>query len=763
MSSMLAIASAPPASNTRQSRPSLAGRSLITAGLATLFTLLLLTPAGAQRPVHSLTGRVVDTAGAPLAGVRVVVVELRRENVTGPDGRFRFGAVLAGSYTVSVARLGLAPETRRVILAGADQVLDVRMRASRIQLAAVQVTATPAASRAQDSPQPTAVLEGSALRTAQGAALGETLEQIPGVRSLSMTSGIGKPVIRGMTHYRVVTLDNGQRTETQAWGHDHSPNVETATAERVEVIKGPASVLYGSDALGGVINVVAAPVPDALDVPSFVRGQLATMYNSNVRGADGTVSVEGAAGGLGARGAVTMRGSGDMRTPAGPLANTNNRALATEGALGYRTTWGSVSARYAGRDERIEIFDDPATSPGYSGFQLIDTHRATVELTAPVRGARVQLTTGYEQNFRREFADAAASSPDLGLFVRNWTALAHLHHPRVGPLSGTLGMSMMTSDFENRGTETLIPSSGTRNAAVYAFEQAEWGRWKATAGARFDYRTLSTEGNAAIEVPARRRTFTAVTGSAGVLYRVSDPVSLMLNVARGFRAPAAPDLLANGFHEGTRAFERGDPTVDVETSLNTDLGVRVATSNLTAEVTGFVNVVDDYIYLRPFGAGGGAFDSLQVVQGNARLVGAEASVAYRPVDVLTLQLSGDYVRGQNTAAGVPLTFIPPLRLVYGARLETGRDHGPVRSPYVSASGETNARQTRLDPRDVGPPGYTVASVSTGFTRLVPRGAVTVDLSLRNALNTRYRSFMSRYKEFADAPGRALVLRVSTPL
>ena len=254
-----------------------------------------------------------------------------------------------------------------------DNVLDVRMRPSRVQLAAVQVTATPAATRAQESPQPTAVLEGAELRASQGAALGETLEQIPGVRSLSMTTGIGKPVIRGMTHYRVVTLDNGQRTETQAWGHDHSPNVETATAERVEVIKGPASVLYGSDALGGVINVVAPPVPDAIDVPRFVRGRLATMYNSNVRGADGTLTVEGATGGFGARGAVTVRGSGDMRTPDGSLANTNNRALATEGALRLSRAPGARSRRaYTGRDERIEIFDNPVTNPDYSGFQLID-------------------------------------------------------------------------------------------------------------------------------------------------------------------------------------------------------------------------------------------------------------------------------------------------------------------------------------------------------------------------------------------------------
>jgi iron complex outermembrane receptor protein len=497
-------------------------------------------------------------------------------------------------------------------------------------------------------------------------------------------------------------------------------------------------------------------------VSPFVRGRLTTSYNHNTRGADGTLSAEGAHGGLGARGAVTVRGSGDMRTPSGVLANTRNRALATEGALGYRGGWGQVTARYTGRSERIEIFDDPATSPGYSGYQPIDTHRGTVELTGPAgRIGRLQLNAGYEQNFRQEFDDAGAPEPALGLFVRNWTGFAHLHHAPLGPLTGTLGVSGMTSHFENRGTETLIPDSDTRNVAVYAFEEAELGRWRWTVGARYDYRSLSTGGNVEIGVPSQTRRFHAVTGSVGTLYRVTEPVALVLNVARGFRAPAAPDLFANGFHEGTRAFERGDPNLKVETSLNTDLGVRVSAARLTAEATGFVNRISNYIYLRPFGAT--AFDSLQVVQGNALLWGLEARAAYRPVDLLTLHGSADYVHGQNTTAGVPLTFIPPFRVIYGVRLDAPGTYGAVHGLYFTATGETNARQSRLDPRDVGPPGYTVANFGAGFTRTVPRGTLTVDLSLRNAFDVRYRSFMSRYKEFADAPGRALVLRVSTAL
>jgi len=718
----------------------------------------------AQRPPLLLFGQVTDSASRPVAGARVVIAPLGRQQLTDIDGRYRFTGLTRGTFSVSVARVGFAPALRQIAMTDGDRELRVELRRARVELAAVQITATPAATLAQDSPQPTTVLEGEALRQSQGAALGETLEHVPGVRSLSMSSGIGKPVIRGMTHYRVVTLDNGQRSETQSWGHDHSPNVETATAERIEVIKGPSSVLYGSDALGGVINVIAPSIPDALDVRPFVRGRLGSSYNHGVRGADGSLSAEAAYRGLGVRGAVTMRGSGDMRTPTGPLENTNNRALAIESAAGYRGSWGAVSARYAGRDERIEIFDDPVRNPGYSGFQLIDTHRATVEVAAPAGGgARLQLQGGYEQNLRREFAGATATSPDLGLFVRNWTGFANLHQPQRGALSGTLGVSAMASDFENRGTQTLIPGSGTRSAGAYLFQQADVGRVRATVGARYDYRTLATDGNLDIDVAPQKRRFSAFTGSAGLLVRVSEPVAVVLNVARGFRAPAAPDLFANGFHEGTRAFERGDPTLAVETSLNTEIGMRVSRNDLSAELTAYRNAVDDYIYLRPFGTGGGVFDSLQVVQGNARLTGVEGRVAYRPFEVLTVQASGDYVRGDNLTARVPLTFIPPLRAIYSVRLDDVKRRGTLRNAFVMLTGETNTRQTRLDPRDVAPPGYSLLSAATGVTVLVPRGALTVDLSMRNATNVRYRDFMSRYKEFALSPGRSLRLRVTTPL
>ncbi len=631
------------------------------------------------------------------------------------------------------------------------------------RLQAVQVTATLKATRVLDAPQAVSVISGAELRRAQAGAVGDVIEQLPGIRSLSMTTGIGKPVIRGLTHNRIVTLDNGQRTETQQWGHDHSPNVETANAEQIEVIKGPASVLYGSDAIGGVVNVVAPALPSARDEEAFVRGRLSSAYNSNYRGSDATLRLDAARRGFGARLALTGRNAGDMRSPSGALDNTSNRTGHAEGALGWTDDASRIALRYSERSEYIEIFDDPVLVPGYTGYQRLSTRRGTVEAERQLSagGTRLQVNVGFEENFRREYNAVDAADIALGLLVRTATGFAHLNHAPKGPFTGTVGVFAMDSRFQKRGTATLIPDSRSRGLAVYALEHVDVGRWRGTMGARWDVRSLNVDGDAVLGLAAQEQSHQAVTGSAGIAYRLTEHVSLVSSVGRGFRAPAAPDLFANGFHEGTRAYERGNPDLRVETSLNTDVGVRVEAPRFSGELSLFNNAIRDFIYLRPFGSGATAFDSLEVVQGNALLRGIEARGAWRARPWLTLQAAGDLVHGTNTVLDVPLTFVPPARVQGGARIERVAMGSAIVRPWLSANIEHNWRQTRLDPRDVAPDGYSLLSLGAGGTVLAGARVFIVDVALRNATDAVHRSFMSRYKEFADGPGRAVVLRVTT--
>jgi iron complex outermembrane receptor protein len=605
------------------------------------------------------------------------------------------------------------------------------------------------------------VLGGSDLEGSRSPTLGETVSALPGVRSFSTGAGIGKPVIRGLSSNRVLVLADGERVESQQWGDEHGPQVEAADADRIEVIRGPASVLYGSDALGGVINIVTPPLPDAVGRKAFVDGRAVASFSTNNDQPDGTLTLEGAAEGFGFRGSLTGRSGDDVRTPAGELFNSGLWSVNGSGTVGYRGGWGAVSATYVRRDERVEIHEDPAEDPAATPFQRIGDDRLHLSGNIPVGASHLDIDLGAGRNRRREFESEDAGEVALGLLSRTWSADIRLHHAPLGRVAGIVGLSGLRNSFRKFGEETLIPDNAYNNLGVYAFEQAELGRWHLSLGARYDYRRLVVEDDPVLGVSAQRRTYHSVTGNLGALYRVIEPVALVFNLGRGYRSPTAFDLFSNGVHEGTVRFERGDPTLSNETSVNADLAVRVQTSAVTAEAGAFANYIDGFIFPDPTGAldPESGFQIFDITQGNARLTGFEAAVEYHANAWLHFRGTGDYTRGWNRSTDTPLPFIPPFRVTYTVRLEGG-DQGRLRDPYFSIGGESNARQTRLDPEDFAPPGYTLIHLGAGAVLPLGERAVALDLQLRNALDEEYAGFLSRYKTYALDPGRNFVVRMS---
>jgi outer membrane receptor protein involved in Fe transport len=732
--------------------------------LAPLVAAALILGSPPPSAPRTVSGRVTTAAGAPLADVQVAVPDVHRSTTTDADGRYTLARLPAGTFTVSFTRIGYAPQVRRVSLDTADVTVNVTMKETTIELPALQVTATPNATSALESPQPTSVLAAADLDAAKAPSLGETISGLAGVHSWSTGTGIGKPVIRGLTGNRVLVLDDGRRTENQGWGDEHGPQIEPADASRIEVIRGPASVLYGSDALGGVVNVVPADLPDAIGRPGFARVGFSAGYATNNQQPEGTLLLEGASQGFGVRGSLTGRNSDDIRTPAGDLFNSANRAVGGSVIAGQRGPWGGITAAYSHRDERIELHEDPAEDPTATGYQRIIEDRGRVAVNLPVGASRAEVSVGYERNRRREFEDEAATNVALGLLAQTYTADLHLHHAPLGQWVGILGASAVRSQFDTSGEERLIPKNDASNFGVFAFEQRDAGRWHLSAGLRYDHRSLNVAADPTLSVTAQTRTYNSLSGNVGLLFRTTEHAALVLNVGRGFRAPSALDLFANGVHEGTTQYIVGDPRLANETSVNTDLALRVQGDRFFSEIGVFANLIDNFIYPRPTGTVDTAsgFQIFQTVQGNARLTGFEATAEYHATTFLHLRVTGDYVRGQNTSTDTPLPWIPPLRVTYAARLE-GHGAGTLRQPYLSLGGETNAKQTKLDPDDFAPEGYSLVHLGGGFQVMAGSRALSVDLTLRNALDKEYTNFLSRFKTYALDPGRNLIIRVGTGL
>ena len=707
------------------------------------------------QPSDTLTGRVVDVGGQPVAAAIVEVTELGRSVTTTEAGEFRI-AIAPGRYTLAVRRHGFAPVVREIVVARGQATLEIVLTPSALRLEPVTVTASRQPSAVQTSPLPASALSGDALRQAQGVSLAHVVEALPGVRTLSTGAQIGKPVIRGFSGPRVLVLENGSRLEDYSWSDEDGPSVETAFARRIELIRGPASVLYGSDALGGVINVIPEQLPDAAGGPGFMRTGFTLSAASNNVELGAGARVEGARGNLGWRVAAIGRHASNLHTPAGELDNTGFGAFNGEAAAGWRWPSGSsLEARviqYGGDFKLLEANAPPGETGGPE--RKAGDQRVQITGQRPLGNWRLETKAQLQRHSLIEVADdsTGTESEQFNLLLQTASLDLLAHHG-----GATFGISGVGQSNDASGREPIVPDGSILSGAAFALGQ--WGRadgrWTMLAGARLDARRLSVDRDDSLGVVAQERSSHAVSTNVGFVFAPASGWALSLNGGRAWRAPTLFELFANGPHIGEARFERGDATLKPERSYGIDFGVRWSgrggRGRTRLELAAYENDVSDYIYIIPTGV---FIDSLRVyqyAQAEARLFGGEAVIESDLGRGLIARGRLETVRGTNRTTDEPLPLMPPLRAALGL---TWRDR-------LRVDVDAYARQDRPNPLDIPTPGYALLHVGGGAdVRLFGR-SMRVDIALRNALNQRYRSFLSRYKEFAFDPGRNLIVRLSS--
>ena len=663
---------------------------------------------------------------------------------------------------------------------------DVPQRADTTRrLPAVVVTATRDSIAPLASPLPTSALTAAELRREHGVSLAQTLTRLPGVRSLSTGEQVGKPVIRGLSGARVLVLDDGMRLEDYSWSDEDGPSVDARLAERVEVIRGPASVLYGSDALGGVVNAIPAAIPDARVAGAFRRGQLELYGASNNREAGGVFGLEGARGRYGARVAFVGRVGQDVHTPAGEIHNTGFLAGNGEAALGIHHTGGAEStlrlAHYGGEFKLLETDAPPGGTTADEGGPARVTLDDRVQLAHRRRlgGFDVEARGQFQRHLLQEKADNPNPVPgepkeatvfDLLLNTASVDLLAH-HGPAEGALRGTVGVSGLVQRNDSRGIVPLVPDASIASGGAFAFERLAVGsRLALLAGVRGDARHLTADADPRLALGDQSRSYTAATGDVGAVYRLAPSLALAVNAGRAWRAPTLFELFANGPRLGEGRYEYGDSTLKPERSFNLDASLRWDSPRAHAEVATFHTAVSDFIYIAPTNQTQNGLRVYRYDRGDATLVGGETSASVEATDALTLRGRFDAVRGTNTTIDDPLPLMPPLRAALGA--EVRAPAGRFGRPYLGVDVEHVARQDRLSraERDATvEPGrfplstgaYTLLDVGAGLAVPIAGRTTHLDLRVRNATDRRYRDFLNRYKEFAYAPGMNVVVRAST--
>ncbi|MFP4624696.1 MAG: TonB-dependent receptor [Gemmatimonadota bacterium] len=736
-------------------------------------------PAAAAPAVDtlSLRGVVVDSvSGQPLPAAVVRLLELDRRDVTGDDGGFHLRRLRPGDYTLLVEHVGYRATARPVTVPrGTPAVLRVEMAASVLDLPGLLVTATLGARTRSEAHSLSQVLGGRELQRSLAVTLAETLEGEAGLAAASMGPAPARPVIRGLSGDRILVLEDGERVgDVSATSPDHAVAVEVGSAERIEVVRGPAAVFYGSNALGGVINVVREEIPVAL--PGAPTGLVTLQARSASRGGLAAATYRRAAGPVGIRLEASGRTAGDTRTPVGVLPNTG---LATySGAAGASWLGGPGHAGVAGRLYRSEYGIPPDSVLGHPAGVTVEVERDVVRgeavLTGPIPGT-LEATAAFTRYDHREIE--ASGSVGTAFGKNSGTTEAVLRHDRLGPFaSGGFGVRGGWEAFASDNGRSIVRSTAL-SGAVYGLEEIELGATLIQLGARYDVQRSSPEDVGEVRgVPARARVFRSVSGSASALWELAPGWRLGASASRAFRAPSADELFAQGPHLAAYTFEVGNPDLESETGVGADLFLRVDRPGLGLEAGVFWNEIEDYIYPANTGERRGDLFVYRAVNTDARFFGAEASGRWVVTGSVVLDGDVSWVRADNLAVGEPLPLIPPLQ--GRLRLRWDRD-----AYFLEAGWQGAARQDRVPERPALPPhvprycdevpdgepcrpvpgdflptgGYGTVNAAIGYRWFPGHQVHSVTLTLENLTDELYRNHLSRIKELSPEAGRGVTI------
>ncbi len=660
------------------------------------------------------------------------------------------------------------------------------------------------------------VLSGEEKDRREGASLGETLDRLSGVASIGTGNQTGKPVIRGLSGNRIRILSNGVGVDHQQYGVRHAPNIDPFLSERIEVLRGASSILYGSGALGGAIDVQSLPLRFSADGERHTRTDNLLGYSSNNKQWDTGFKAESRGSRWSFSGGVIRRDGDDIETPdertafnpdtpgpfqsgapsdtpayTGELDFTDFEQLNTQLGAGYRGDFGELRLRYSGwRNEHNFLLPPPAGNlPPGQGPEGIGQNLENDEIQL---GARLPAKDGWElkpsltwQNNLRQ--SNAAGTPRSERFdgtvdieFDQYTARLEAAHGALGPADqGTIGVEYVTKDQVSRGTTQLSPGGEVENIGLFAFEERTVGDLTIQAGLRHDWHETvgdQSQTSAITTFNGRdRNDYSVTTGSLGGVFAFSDELAVAANLGRGFRAPTLFELYADGVHGGVAAVQQGNAELDPERSLNTDLGLRWESSGLSASATIYRNEIDNYINLRDTGTtAGSGLPVFEYQQNDAVLEGIELQA--RGMISETVELAGtlDAVDARNDATGEDLPLQPADELRVEATWFPG-SWTAVRSPYVrlgvrhnaakeAAPGEPFAQFDGAPFGSASTDSWIVADLSMGFAfGGTQRDPMRFDLNIRNLTDESYRNFLDTYKGYALSPGRDIRLQVRVPL
>ncbi|MEN9683849.1 MAG: hypothetical protein RLZZ427_1600 [Pseudomonadota bacterium] len=664
-------------------------------------------------------------------------------------------------------------------------------------VADIVVTAPLQGSR-QDALSGVAVLRGEDLATALRSSIGDTLAHTPGVTATSFGPTASRPVLRGLQGERVRMLTNGiGAIDVSNTSVDHAPVVNPLLAQRIEVLRGPQSLQYGSAAIGGVVNVIDKRIPTAVPGEPVHLAALAGYASAaDERSMAGSAEFPLGGGWVGhidgsyfksanlriggyaltpalrAQALLSQASSQILADPAqrplidfgvnaavaGRLPNSAARTWSAGTGVAYITDAGNLGVAYSHFDSLYDIPVRFATVPGQG------QEAPRLQIQQDRIDARAELDFDgkllEKMSFRYAYGDYShfeldpAGGIGTAFYDQGMEGRLELTQANRGGWRGASGLQFMARDFNVVGDEAFLPRNTTSQIGVFTLQQYETGPWKVEAGARFEQARMTAKpGVGQPQFPAGSVRYDAISGALGAAYAVTPEWKLGINLSRTERAPSAEELFANGPHAGTEAFEIGDPHLAKEAAFSIEAILRGGGPGFTVEASAYHSWFANFVYDARTGAIEDGLPVYQVQQADARLYGfeaqASAELARRGEWTLSADLLGDYVHATITGAG-PAPRIPPLRVLGGLR---------IKSPSLDIGGEVErvTGQSRVAAFETATPGYTMVNAEATWRPWGEHGPLSFVVSANNLFDVVARRHASFLKDYAPLAGRDIRL------
>ena len=723
-----------------------------------------------------------------LPGATIYIPDLRTGAVTDMEGKYSINNLPKRKLLIQVRLIGYSTVSQTVDLSLVTE-KDFFLQISIIEKNEIVVTGSAFTTDAKRTSVAITPIDRIKILSAASDNLVQSLTNTPGISTISTGNSISKPVIRGLGYNRVVVVNEGIRQEGQQWGDEHGLEIDQYTADRIEVLKGPSSLLYGSDALGGVINILEPILPP----PGKIRAEINSQYSSNNSLSSNSLMTEGNADGFTWRARGSYKNAAPYNTPKETVYNSAYKETSADFLIGLHRRWGYSHIHASKWYNELGITEGERDS---SSGKLLDDNGdiaseqelASRTLSVPFQHvahskissvnnfilgkSQLRFNFGLQQNDRKEFS-ITKDSPELSLRLNTISYDLKYYLPEANNLETAFGISGMRQSNENLGREFLIPDYQLADKGIFASLKKSFELTTLNAGLRYDQRNIKTDAlnvDSLVLFNSFDRNFSSISASAGVTHKLSKKIDLKANIGRGFRSPNIPELASNGIHEGTQRYERGNNNLKPETSLQFDFGISYDSKSIEISLNLFLNNIDNFIYSRNLNeeqivVDGVSYPVYTYVQGQSTLKGGEFTLDIHPIKNLHFENSLSYVHGQNEAINEPLPFIPPMKIVNELKYEMpSKNSERFQDSYLKIELVSFLSQNRVDLFETTTKGYSLLNLGIGSNLKISKQTAVLFARVSNLFNTSYFDHLSRLKEVGiNGTGRNLSIGLMLPI